>query len=319
MSKHKAIAFFFSHGGLHLVVLLILIVLAVCLYIKVENSNTIVFRQMNVSISDTLKNHKISSLYLYKAMTPRANSLDTKNFADFFVSVEFQMMEQKIRNGNVNKQQLLYDSVHNKSTNIVAKIAIRTDQYGKEFLTDSTETVYTHDIRNGEIKDIRHFVFKSNKEVELYFSSLKKENISHIVDLHSYNLQNVLKYWDDDNPFYCFWIGITTDIPLDLEHSSKIEIQFNHIHSFLEQQPAIPDKVIPSPSEITPSSVIYKGKEKVESVLSNGGIFISGVDPVKKSKADKTELLYTVLIGTIITFSLDIFVQLIIKWRKLSK
>lgn len=319
LSQHKSVALFFSHGGLHIVVLLCLVVSAISLYIHTEGLNKVVFRQMNVTISDTLRNHNLTSLYLYKAMTPRKNSKDHgKIFEDFFLSADFQLMKHKIRNDNANEQNLLFDSVYNRKTNLVAKIVVKGDQYGKEEYKDSAQTEYIHHLKTKEIIGVYSNIERSNKKTECYYSPLN-DRISHQVIIKADILQNVLKCWDDDNPFYCFWIGIKSEAPVDLDYRSAIEIQFNLIDSFLVQQPTIPDKVVPEPSEITPWGVIYKGKEKVEAVLKNGGIFISGVDPAKKSKADKTELLYTVLMGTIITFSLDIFVQLILKWRKLSR
>ena len=46
-------------------------------------------------------------------------------------------------------------------------------------------------------------------------------------------------------------------------------------------------------------------------------IYVTAVDHVKEAKAIRMEFLWTVLIGTIIAFALDIAVHLIIKWRKL--
>ena len=62
----------------------------------------------------------------------------------------------------------------------------------------------------------------------------------------------------------------------------------------------------------------YKGKE-LEEVLNQGGIYITGVDPVRKDVVDRLDIIYSVLIGTIAAFILDIIVSLIVKWKKLKK
>jgi len=313
LSKHKAIALFFSHGGLHLVVLCILIISAFLLYIKVEGYNKQTFRQMNIHISDTLRNHKVTDIYLYKNMEPRENSMSkTTYFGDFFLSLNYE----RIGNKNV-KHRLPYDSVKNDSTNIVSKVIIAGDRYGKEIRNNppKEQIAYRHH-KNNKIIAVEHVIQKTNKEVEHYYTSVQEHYSYHY--LISSTGQNVLKNWDDDNPYYCFWIGINIDNPIDLCEKANIEILFNPISNPLKGQPVIPDKVIPVPSEITTRGIVYKGKENVESVLKQGGIFVSGVDPAKKAKADKAQLLYTVLMGTIIAFALDVFVQLIIKWKKLG-
>lgn len=44
-----------------------------------------------------------------------------------------------------------------------------------------------------------------------------------------------------------------------------------------------------------------------------------GVDLVEKNKAEKKIFLYTILIGTVLAFILDILVELVIKWKRLSQ
>ena len=56
-------------------------------------------------------------------------------------------------------------------------------------------------------------------------------------------------------------------------------------------------------------------------VTALGDVFADRLESLKKKLAEveKENLFHTVLLGTIIAFILDIFVQLIIKWRKLNE
>lgn len=81
--------------------------------------------------------------------------------------------------------------------------------------------------------------------------------------------------------------------------------------------PTVIEKVIPEPTELTIENIIYRGKD-IERVFEQGGVYMTAVDNIKKVHADRMEFLWTVLIGTIIAFALDIIIQLILKWRKLQ-
>ena len=66
LSKHKLPALFLSHGGLHLIVLLICIVAAIFMYGEIDRYNQRVLRQFTFRIdSDTMENYKLSHLEVY--------------------------------------------------------------------------------------------------------------------------------------------------------------------------------------------------------------------------------------------------------------
>ena len=83
--------------------------------------------------------------------------------------------------------------------------------------------------------------------------------------------------------------------------------------------PIAVEKIIPEPSILKPDQLVYLGNKKVREVPDNHGIYFMGVNLVEKNKAEKKIFLYTILIGTVLAFILDILVELVIKWKRLSQ
>ena len=86
----------------------------------------------------------------------------------------------------------------------------------------------------------------------------------------------------------------------------------------LSLPPIVIDNIIPKPTDMNLQYIQYKGKD-VEKVFEQGGIYFTATDKLKQAKANRMEFLWTVLIGIIIAFALDIIVHLILKWRKLKE
>lgn len=72
--------------------------------------------------------------------------------------------------------------------------------------------------------------------------------------------------------------------------------------------------VFPEPTYISPSSIIYEGDELAKLYRNNGFVFL-GEDLSIKQKSDRNTFLWTVLFGTAIALTIDILVNLILKWR----
>lgn len=75
--------------------------------------------------------------------------------------------------------------------------------------------------------------------------------------------------------------------------------------------------VFPEPTYQSPSCIIYTGDDLKEVIENNGFTFL-GEDLSVKQKSDKQIFLWTVLFGTAIATTLDILVNLIIKWRNIA-
>ena len=73
--------------------------------------------------------------------------------------------------------------------------------------------------------------------------------------------------------------------------------------------------VFPQPDVITPSEIRYNSYESIKRLFRNGGVQFIIEDINARNKVNRHAFLFTVLIGAIITFMLDIIVVLIRKWR----
>lgn len=72
--------------------------------------------------------------------------------------------------------------------------------------------------------------------------------------------------------------------------------------------------VFPEPTYVSPSSIIYRG-EDLTKVINNNGFTFLGEDLGIKQRSDRGNFLWTVLFGTAIAVTIDIVVNLILKWK----
>lgn len=63
---------------------------------------------------------------------------------------------------------------------------------------------------------------------------------------------------------------------------------------------------------------MYHSSEAIQRVISNGGIIVQAEDIALKNKGDKESFIYAILLGAIIAFWIDVFVNLIIKLRNFN-
>lgn len=77
-------------------------------------------------------------------------------------------------------------------------------------------------------------------------------------------------------------------------------------------------EIYPTPTSISLNRVKYIGKEAVENIIRNGGVYIEAEDVKLSYRKDKIFILNSVLLGTIIAFAIDIIIQLVYKWRRLQ-
>lgn len=120
-----------------------------------------------------------------------------------------------------------------------------------------------------------------------------------------------------DSPFYTLRWRIDA-LPCDLGERSEITVLLDSVGGS-SVSPITFDKIYPTPDVVGISSFAYRGKASVERVLREGGIYVEATDALRSIKSDRYELVYTVLLGTIIAFCLDIIIKLIYKWRNLRR
>ena len=324
LALHKLPAFVLSHGGLHIVVLLFCIICAFFMYGEVQKYNKRTFRQLSFRIEgDTLKNYEINHIDM-KIFRAKTDSVSNDVF-----SYKFQYRERIDSSRMLNTLLFNAGPYKGKKIDLVQKITVTVDD----------STLIKNNIKNGE--DVRKpgqltpnntAKYKANYIVNNFtsFNFMAFTADDHVKkDLYGFAAPNIANDWDSDNPYLCCFYGVHAIAgTYDLDENSVLEIQYNDYpykvgqkfigkeNDMFNEDPMTIETVLPKPTEMTLEKISYKGKD-IEKVFEQGGIYVTAVDHVKEAKAIRMEFLWTVLIGTIIAFALDIAVHLIIKWRKL--
>lgn len=310
LASNKRIARFFAHGFIHTLTLLVLGISAFIMGSFIFESNTTSFNQMVYTFyGDTLNNYKLNYISLAKDMTNRKDNV--YNDADVTLSYGYELIKDSIERKLVAPYKYLKS---NDRCDLVSKIRRVTKNDIQDTIIDKTHYNYL-----APSCQYYQTVKKSNHE-RVYICSSSIRDRTHIFNQLTGGPDQLITK-TKLNPFFSFWIGIVTPDHTVLNEKSIIRIKMNDINITNSTEgvtrPLIVEKVIPEPTTLTINEIVYKGKE-LANVLSQKGIYISGVDPIKKDEVDQKNLKYTVFLGTIIAFMLDIIVQLILKWRKLK-
>lgn len=323
LSRHKGVPRFFAHGGLHLLFLLLCILGGIYLYGEIDRYNQRTLRQFSFRIDgDTMGNYKLSHLEIYVFKDERIPTVDNIRYIfqlGYKDSLNYKTEECKLDPYKGKK----IDAVHKIS--LVAEDTIYKERSNENQIYIKYPNKYTPENTAKFGKDLT--LSKQKSESYWWFTNdddIKKDNIE-------YSLRNLTNNWEGDNPYFCCFYGIhAIRGSYNLDSTSKIVILYNpfpydehstelNSHNDLYEKPPMTiEKIYPQPTFMDLNVIVYNGRD-VEYVLDQGGVYVTAIDPDKKNHADRMEMLWTVLLGTIIAFSLDIIVQLILKWRKLKE
>ena len=117
------------------------------------------------------------------------------------------------------------------------------------------------------------------------------------------------------NPYIYLHFKFNSDIAFD-NNKGKIVFQFSPKDPFYDEtySPINVINVFPEPTYASPSFISYE-EDGLSKVTANGGFTFLGEDMGIKKKTDRSNFLWTVLFGTAIALTIDILVNLILKWR----
>lgn len=316
LASNKRIARFFAHGFIHTLTLLVLGISAYIMGSFIFESNTTSFNQMVYTFyGDTLNNYKLNYISFDKDLTKRNNNV--YNDADVSLSCGYELINDSVEKKLVPPFKHLKSDDRCDLVSIIRRVTKNDipDTIINQTIFDSVKYKYSK-------MSYQYYqaILNSTHERFYYFVSSIRDT-THIFHLKTWGPDRLIEK-TKINPFFSFWIGIVTPDNTVLNDSSIIRIKMNDINTTNSTEgvtrPLIVEKAIPEPTSITINEIVYKGKE-LANVLSQKGVYISGVDPIKKDEVDQKNLKYTVFLGTIIAFMLDIIVQLILKWRKLKE
>jgi uncharacterized membrane protein len=309
LTKTQCVARFLAHGGTHFILLLILIALGIIMGYYLKNCNVASYNQIEYTFyGDTLGNYKINYLCLKKDMTRRP--AESVNVEDIRLDVGYEKIQDTIPDkkilGKIGDKMLDCD--------LVSKIryVVRNNL---------PDTIYTSPLMGYRYytwaDQLSKYVKITNHD-RYYYGISTELDTRHRFYRQTDAIDHLIE-WGESNPNFSFRIGIIMNDDVKLNNQSKIVIKYNDfVNKDSINRPLVFDEIIPSPTYKNLSEIVYKGDELAQ-VIKGKGIYISGTDLQKKEKVEKAIFFYTVLIGTIIAFILDVIVQLVLKWRKLKE
>ena len=309
--KGRIVALLLSHGGLHFLLFVGFFSLGCALIGIVKNESVASFHQVIYTFyGDTLHNYKLSSLKLTKDMSRRPG--DFLNDNDINIEYSYTRDSSKLIPTIIKKFN------NTDSVDLVSKVRMfNVNERPLEIESNPRKPIHFYK----DYHQMHRRVKYSNKDRFIYYFTTTK-SVNHSYD-HSFAGKDLEKNYEKMNPYYSFWLGLKFECIPDFNDSTSICLLFSKTIDAMSSdgitEPINVEKVIPEPSERSVSKLIYKGKEKIDEVINNGGIYITAVDPVLKAKADEKQIIYTVLAGTIFAFCLDLLIQLILKWKRIKE
>lgn len=311
LSLHKGFPRFCAHGGLHLFVLIVLSTLTLIMGCHLQKSNVASFNQIIYTFyGDTLHNYRLNYLSLVKDMSRRPDNTYKEN--------DIQLSYGYKKDTTVHNPQIIKPAkggAYNPDCDLVSKVRYLTCNNSDGFLQKNIGyqlVKYKHQLRKTE--------YVSNHD-RYYYNVSTLNDSSHMFYRVTHAMDHLIE-WGSLNPYFSFWIGIVMeDKNIELNDRSIIRIKINDIQANNSSEgiehPLIFEHISPTPTYSTINEIVFKGKE-LKSVIKQNGIYMSGVDPIKRASVEKKNLVITVLLGTLIAFMLDICIRLVLKWRKLK-
>lgn len=312
LSLHKSIPKFLAHGGIHCILLVTLGIVAFLMIKYLFNSYVTSFNQIVYTFyGDTLHNYRLDYLAFEKDLRRRPD--DTFNVNDIQLSFGYARDSSKVKKiKNIYTRENLSQRFE---CDLVSKVRFVKCDNVKDTLYTSPQSSYIFLAKKNQLQRTK----KISNHDRYYYSLSTTKDSSHVFHRMTNAKDHVIE-WGSMNPFFNFWIGINIDEDVKLNDKSYIKIKFNDIQKTNSEEgiphPLVVENISPQPTHSDINEIVYRGKE-LESVIRQHGIYVSGIDPIKKEEAERKNLYVTVYLGTIIAFMLDIIVQLVLKWRKL--
>lgn len=325
------IAHFLAHGALHLFLLIGMGVLSFYLYRYSMYDSNPLYKPIHIKVL-TPPDIPISEVRMYCSLNPET----TLKFSDYREVLDFGVIYSPFILDSLVSSQCYKDNGilfypnykevvgHSKDgkykiskmTNAQSQMSFRT--FGGK-IDDAIGNIKT-DITESRL-DMLNWKIPTFSRID----SLSDGYISHIQNFdltkEAY-ISEAIKgnniFSNPENPiYYRFFINIDVTKYLD-SVSGVIEIDFAGEDSLgIYTNPKEIITIFPEPDIIRLNKICYKTPAKIKSVLDNRGLYVFMEDINRRKDIERRTFLCTVLFGAALAFMLDIFVNLIIKWRNL--
>lgn len=127
---------------------------------------------------------------------------------------------------------------------------------------------------------------------------------------------------EENSPYYCYRlifrnIGERKQRPYGVISIELDELKWDY-HPAYSNKPIVFEQINPMPDEISGGYISYSDSAKLDEINHNG-IFLYAKDLDVEHKMKRAEYQDSVIVGVLFAFALDIIVQLVIKWRNLIR
>lgn len=328
------IAHFFAHGALHLFLLIVMGVLSFYLYqYSIYDSNPV---HKAIQIKVTPPNDiPVSAINMCCCLYPKRTlrAYEYREFLSFDVIYQAMELDSLIShncymdngirfypeyNNIVNHSKSRKYKEINGTTNAISHISFQT--YGG-IIKDAIG------YEERDVKEPRCDMLLFKTPTFSIIDSLSEGYISHkqYFDITKENyLAEAIKgdniFSNEDNPLhYRFFIdiGIKDRNYTDSVKGSIIVYYAGEDSLGIYTDPKEIISIFPEPDIIRLNKICYETPEKIKAVLDNGGLYVFIEDINRRKDIERRTFLCAVLLGAALAFMLDIFVNLIIKWRNL--
>lgn len=327
----KHIAHFFAHGGLHIFLFAILGVVSFYLYQYSTYDSNPIYKPIQVTVISP-PNVPISTFNMFASIDTKKNIAYTDESDILSVSVSYKKFELDSLSSNnkyVDNGIYFYPDFKEMtghywgdSTNTVSQITNASSTIS--FYTPNAKIKDAIGDPKSDITNARYDLIAGFSSFSI-IDSISNDYISHhqYFDItHDNYLREAIKgekiFSNEKDPiYYRFYINIEInnydntvqgEITIDLSGADSLGIYTN---------PKEIISIFPQPDIIRLNKICYNSPSKIKSVLDNHGLYIFMEDINKRKQIENRAFLCTVLFGAAIAFMLDIFVNLIIKWRNL--
>lgn len=321
LASHKRLALFLSHGGLHVAVLICLIAGVCMMAYSISQSSKSEPMLLDFEFGDRTRQSKLTNFNL---------SISTNKYDTHGISLKiktaysdtwfkpYKAFEPYIKM-RTNKRTTTRSFSHRLDSIEIVKLSgnfgiKKYGYYGEDAdsiiynSSDWSRTIFSYrdSLENNIISDGGRFQNDSwNKNpyysfyIRFHYNTIKWDN-GHGTGLLSMPTDSL--NLDSDEPF-----------------NSQIKIRFE-MDKFDADNPQLVSftTIQPTPSKVGFDYVLYDDPAQLREILSNG-IYIEAEDVAMARQAERKAFLFSVLLGTLIAFMLDVIVTLVLKWRRLAK
>lgn len=307
-SPLKQVVYILSHGGAHLI---LLFVLSISIWRCHEVSTTEIgpeYHEVQISLSNELKWFQIVA-------EVTSDSIYTNYGYSQAIQIRYGLQKNE---RHINK---LSFPLHPYSTTFnIARYPHQTEWA----FSDNIQRLHAGDSIQHE-RNAYHINELNDSTLSIKVHSKGINGIATSYGWSTFDIYGNELFSPDkekENPYYYFSLRLDGDYRNYDYSNTNILIKFGDFarngKDVRMTKPLKYQYIFPEPDMITSGSIMYSSQQKIKEVIDNRGIIVQAEDINVKNKGDREAFINAIILGAMIAFWLDIFVNLVIKWRNLN-